>query len=241
MLKIEINGTFLDLKEDIPLSFNYSIVDLKEPEKRKASFSKTINIPNTKTNAEQFLHSFMINIDAGFDANKKTPCRVYVDGTIILDGTLQLREIVINNDEWVEYRCAVYGQLIDLFSSIGKDLMTDLDLSEFDHAYTLANQENSWDTSIIQNGGSVGFALGNGYVYPLIDYGLTSDPNLYHVNDLSPAVYVKEYIDQIFTAAGFTYSSSFFDSNYFKSLIIPFSGNRLELSNAQIDARMFQA
>jgi hypothetical protein len=40
-------GRKLDLYEDVEMPLNYSIIDVREPDKRKTSWSKTIKIPGT--------------------------------------------------------------------------------------------------------------------------------------------------------------------------------------------------
>ena len=135
----------------------------------------------------------------------------------------------------------IYGKLANIFIDIGKDKLSDLDFSEFNHNYTQANQSNSWDTSIIQNSTATPFEYGNGYVYGLIDYGYSANQVDYKVNQLYPALYVKEIWDKIFSTYGYSYESTFINSDRFKKLIVPFSGARLELSNAQIEDRLFLA
>jgi hypothetical protein len=74
-----------------------------------------------------------------------------------------------------------------------------------------------------------------GYYYPLIDYGTYSTPEKnpgrvkvdYDYRTFRPALFVKEYIDKMFEPTGYTYESSFFDSAFFKKLIVP--GNTKEL------------
>jgi uncharacterized protein (TIGR02145 family) len=76
--------------------------------------------------------------------------------------------------------------------------------------------------------------LGIGYTYPLINYGnvtfnvpaASQTPTYLKYRDwqyeaFRPAIYVKEYIDQILNSAGYTYKSSFFETNFFKRLIVP--------------------
>jgi len=74
-----------------------------------------------------------------------------------------------------------------------------------------------------------------GYYYPLIDYGTYSTPEKnpgrvkvdYDYRTFRPALFVKEYIDKMFEPTGYTYESSFFNSAFFKKLIVP--GNTKEL------------
>jgi len=116
-------------------------------------------------------------------------------------------------------------------------------LSEYDHNYTRTNQVNSWATSIIKNGSAyVNFSSGNptgeGYVYPLADYGYNNGLT-YKPVQLFPAIYAKTYIDKIFDFAGFSYTSNFFSSNFFKRLIIPFNKSKTSSTQAQINSRKF--
>ncbi len=82
--------------------------------------------------------------------------------------------------------------------------------------------------------------LGVGYVYPMIDYGLNTGSS-WDIKHTFPAIYVKNYIDKIFENAGYTYDSAFFDSQYFKSLIIPFNKDTFEISQAEVLEREFKA
>jgi hypothetical protein len=81
--------------------------------------------------------------------------------------------------------------------------------------------------------------LGEGYVYPLIDYGDDSQHVKWDVTQLITAIYAKTYFDKIFKYAGFTYNSTFLNSTFFKSLIIP--GLVPTLTDTQIINKEFQA
>ena len=49
--KLELVGSgFLDMFDDVSISLNYSIADIAEPDKRQASYSKTISLPGTANN-----------------------------------------------------------------------------------------------------------------------------------------------------------------------------------------------
>lgn len=87
---------------------------------------------------------------------------------------------------------------------------------------------------------------GEGYVYPLINYGTVVSPSGYDnlqwfVEDIYPAIYVKTYIDSIFNKIEYTYDSTFFDSNYFKSLIIPTDSTLFKITKQEKEKRLFRA
>lgn len=112
-----------------------------------------------------------------------------------------------------------------------------------------------------ESGTFMGLALqernGFGYVYPLIDYGVSDDIaapfELYkdwQFKTFRPAFYVKEYLHKIITGAGYTYKSVFMDSLFFKSLIIPNNDVGMEkrgevyfveADDDNIDVDLFQA
>jgi hypothetical protein len=83
--------------------------------------------------------------------------------------------------------------------------------------------------------------IGNSYYYPLIDYGNVSPQtnanfqkrNFYYTA-FRPAVYVRTLIDKIITGAGYTWSSNFFNTEYFKRLIIPNNQQRLAYKKTTI-------
>lgn len=372
--EIYINNIKIDLKEDIPLPLTFAIADLKRPERREASYSKTIVIPGSKANNLLFSRIFDVSkslLAVDYNPNKKADVVIYVDSLLQLRGYCKLLQVNVNQDS-IEYEISVYNAIADVFTSIEGLKLQDIDLSEFNHTFDKDHQKESWNRHIQKNGvdyvnfsddgtallgseltndpefdsngiwyhagaviteytfssGSVNVATysgtgnrnlysgevcvigqtyraeivvvsgtggfysgskvqdltagsytidftaggtragfvtssatdftvsllsvkqlsftyetptGEGYVYPAIDYAGTQSLDHLLVTKLYPAVYVKQYIDKIFTKAGFTYTSSFFESEFFKRLVIPFAGDLLPLTPAAQTARKFRA
>jgi hypothetical protein len=251
MAKVElyINDTLVDLMPDFTWALNYQISDISRPETRQVNYSKTVTLPASKTNNSLFGHLYnldvyidnttSVNFTPDFSPNLKTSAVLYVDGVEQFRGIVQLMSITKTDNLDIVYNCQLLGELVDLFQRIGDEYLTDLDFSAFDHAWTQANIESSWDTSITEDGGSTPFELGNGYVYPHIDYGFGSSVTNFSYKNYRPAIYVKEYIDAIFESAGFTYDSDFFTSSDFCSLIVPFSNGTFQLTTEDIAERLF--
>ena len=214
----------LDLTDEIPISLNFNIADIRKPESRNGSYSKTINLWGTKTNNQFFEHLYEVNIVTNtFNPNIKTPCYVLQDGSEVFRGDLRLRSIeklLINDIEEIKYEVEIYGDNKTLFAEIGDSKLEELDLSAYDHTYDRITQYNTWAAT-----------QGVGYCYPIIDYGFNSfSTNTFKVEWLRPAIYLKQYVDSIFAAAGKTYTSSFFNTSFFKSLIIPHNGDKFNMS-----------
>lgn len=221
----------IELFEDISTPLNFTIADIRTPETRQGSYSKTISIPGSKQNNKLLGHIFDINIgDCTFNPKIKTPARLYINDIPQLTGYMQLLKIKKLDNYKIEYEVAIFGKSSNIFLEIGDGLLTDLNYNEFDHLYSRDEQEGSWTQDYTY-----------GYVYPLIDYGFDTDINKYDTEHLFPATYVRTYVDKIFEGAGYTYQSSFFDSDLFKKLIIPYNGTNLKLSGAQTEARVFNA
>lgn len=224
MVEIFVNNTRLDLIDNVSIPITYSISDIKNPQSREGTYSKTITLPGTKTNNRLFTHIFKINKvsqSGDFNPSLKADCLIIEDSVEILRGSLRLADISYLEDGEILYNCVVFGETTDLFFSINNKKLTDLDLSLYDHTWSRTNIINSWTAT-----------KGAGYVYPMIDYGTNPDASgvNWAVTDFYPAIYAKQYVDKIFAEAGYTYTSSFFTSDFFKSLIVPFNKAELKLS-----------
>ena len=225
------------------------IVDIQNPETRKGDRTLSFTMPGTPANDALFGSIFDVNLEIqstttqfspDFNPNLRASFRLVVDTVPNLTGYCQLSSIKLDRSGKVQYTLVAYGTTADLFSALADSLVEDLDFSEFNHEWNTTNIQSSWDTSIVQNGGLVPFELGNGYVYPMIDYGLNVAPSMWRVREFRPSIYAKEYVDKIFASAGFTYTSNFFNSERFKRLVIPFVGDELKLTDADVAARLFE-
>jgi len=228
VVSIFVNNQSIDLLENVSIPITYSIADIRNPEQRQGTFTKTISIPGTKTNNKLFSHIFKISklsISTDFNPALKADCLILEDSIEILRGSLRLLDISYQENGEIIYNCVAFGETSDLFFSINNDKLTDLDLSAFDHDWTKDNITDSWSAT-----------RGIGYIYPMIDYGTNDDSTLnkWAVKDFFPAVYVKQYLDSIFERAGYTYTSTFLNSSFFKTLIIPFNKQNLKLSATDV-------
>ena len=224
-----INNIEVELIKSLDPNLTFSINDISKPDKRKSNFSKTITLPGSKTINKLFEYIFNINIDLQtFNPNVKTDCLYLVDGETQIDGYLQLKEINILDRNDITYNVVIFGKLGNFITDLGdRELDDDTMLwGDLDHDYTLANQQTSWIAT-------------TGYVYPIIDYGTGIDWSDWGVTEIFPSIYAKEYIDRMFAEAGYTYQSSFFNSDPFDKLIVPFNGQEFALTRDIIALRTF--
>jgi hypothetical protein len=241
--EILLEGSRLDLFEDLGAELNYAIDDIKDFSSRNTNYSKTITLPGNANNNKIFGHIYNFtsannyyvsdpnsaNVGYNFDPSKQASCKIFVNKIQVFKGVLRLLEIKIDNGT-IEYECVVFGELGGFASAIGNSLLEDLDtFNAYNQAWNATNIVNSWTAS--------GVASGMGIVYPLIDYGKCkhggSDKD-YHINAFRPAFFVKEMMDGIIGNSGYTYESAFLETPYFKSLIIPNNKAQLEQSRKDL-------
>jgi hypothetical protein len=218
------------------------IKNIQEIWKTEGEKSKTIVVPRSKETDEIFDLAWDFNVkNPSFDPSVKIDARYEVGGINLIQGYCQLVDIVIKERTDFDYKVVVYGTTSDFFNSLKDIYMDALDLSLWDHPFTAEIQQFSWEDQVYFDGGLIPFEFGNGYVYPLVDYGMTSDLQNWYYKDMPCCFYLKTIVDQMFLDQGFQYDSEFFDSDFFKRLIIPFSPEQFALTTDEIADRTFVA
>jgi len=233
LIKDQTSSEFIDvpLVSDIPISINYVQADVREPDKRNSSFSKSVEIYGSNEINLLFENLFDVNIVTNtFNPNKKCICKYLVDELEQFNGALQLTKIINKPDTNIVYVCQINGNEGNIFIDIGDKLLTDLDFSTYDHTYNRTNILASWSS----------YTAGTGYYYPFVDNGTNGGSQLnFKVEQFIPCFHAKEYIDKIITDAGYTYSSTFLNGAEFKRNIIYPNTAKVELTSAQLQARQF--
>ena len=211
-----------------PIPLTKEAYDVNNPQKRLTDFSKTITIPENRIVNQIFEHAFDVNIDLQtFNPNLKTSYQIIQDGVTSIDGYCQLKAIT-NTDGLINYEIQATGKIGNLFEKIRDKYLQDLDLSSLDHTWTSTNIVDSWTATI-----------GQGYVYPMIDIGGRTNYTVWGTQDFKPSIYLKQYIDTILSEAGYTYDSTFLNSDLFKRLIIPYGSGQILLDNSAILCKEF--
>lgn len=234
--EIFVEGNRLDLTADISSLLTFAIDDVKNFASRSTVFSKTIVLPGTFNNNRIFGNIFetgisndydplLPNIGTNFNAGKSARCYLFQDNIQTFKGTIRMTQIN-NYRNGLDYEMALNGELTSLSVALSSGFLTDLDFSAYDLLYNETNVSASWNNT-----------PGSGVYFPLIDYGNYSiDKHDWDIKTFRPALYVKEYIDKMFTAASFRYTCDLFNTDRFKRLIIPHNQKTLLSKSSQIIA-----
>jgi len=214
--------------DNFPLSLTYQNFDVRDFNSRNGSFSKTFKIPATKNNNVLLAHIYQDgNVDAK-NTRTNIPSTIYSDNIPIVSGNLKVTK-VLKDTNVLEYECNFLGDNMDWASTIKNLDLHELRFSNNTYTTYPPTSEGSYvyENTITLAGNARDYTNFNSsrdvLHYPLATYGDgVSSRQQVTEGDFAPAFYLKNIWDKIFLAQGYTVDSEFCNSNYFKSLIVPF-------------------
>ena len=258
--RLVVNGYELDLSESIAVPLNLSITDIKEPEKRKRSFSKTLTLEGTSNNMAFFIAAYSLDINIlestniQFTPNLRYDCEFFKNDLRIFKGKFKLNEVKINNGNYT-FDCNLLSDAVDIFAKLKDKKLNELNWSMYDHQLSRNNVISSWFDKVqiegvaTRNFGADSYGYqpkSQGYIYPLVDYGYVKpnndSPLNFRINQLYPFIYVKEAVKKCLdyalegTNIEVDYTTTFFTNENMKKLIYGFGGGeQMKLNADQIN------
>lgn len=202
------------------VSINFNLKDIKEYSKKKTSFTKPLQIWQTKDTTPIFKAAFNINSDGGFDEHRKVAAELLEDGVTILRGYLYLEDIYKDY-----YEVVLAAADVDVFAAVGDRELSALDFGTR-HQHTITKQH------ILDQWNAPGIIDGTGIKWTLVDfnnainsaYGSGVGSDLQQDYSLTPTVGAKEIFEKILADNGFTYQASADILDNLKRLYIPYNG-----------------
>lgn len=163
-LRLFIGSYEAELASNPSILYTYTVDDFTNPTAVKNSFSKTITLQGTPNNNKIFGQYWNVeravgngggNAGVDFNASKKAPFYLYLNGDIVESGYVKLEKVNrINNT--ITYDISLYGGLGDFFYNLsynnntGEKLkLSDLNFmgggeSEFDFTISANTVKNAW-------------------------------------------------------------------------------------------------
>jgi hypothetical protein len=237
MIQLFVEKQAVDINESFSTLLTMSIDDIKDFGAKNTTFSKTIVLPGTKNNNKIFGNIFNINarndynpaqtnIGANFNPAVSADAIIFADNMQVFTGVFRILEIIVE-DGFIEYECAVFGELGGFVAALANKKIEDLDFSAYDATWNYTNITASWNT-----------IAGSGLLFPLIDYGVTSTNKVdFEFTAFRPALYVREILEKTITASGYTWDFPALSSALFNRLIVPHNQKNLN----RYDLTAFQA
>ena len=237
MLRLTIEGNEIELYENEPINLSYQFSNLQEINASASSFSQTFRVPLTKKNQDYFGAVNEFGLITTWDPKAKASAELTSSTIPIMRGFIQVKGVYVQKGKYADVEIVFFGETANLSRDIGDGMLTDLDLSTYDHDLNATNLEASWAGT-----------LSNGVIrYGLPDKGLnwtysniwTSSNPLEHA-DFTPYFRVSALFQTILRGAGYTYDSNFFDNEdnlylcLYNGLLTPASNDDTDFSIDQM-------
>ena len=200
-VSIYINGQSIDLGE-AEYDVSLSISDIQDIKARKSGKTILIKVPATDNNKKIFQHYDSNVIGKSNDLLRGR----LVSGGLTLDGDTYIYES-INENGFKYYQFQIVFDNVNWINDIGENLLSDLDLSDFDHTHDTTDVSDSWTVTEDST-----------YSYPICDYGGGFASTDTPIEVMRPAYRISKLIERIYQTAGYRLESDFFRTDYFKSL-----------------------
>jgi hypothetical protein len=236
-----IEGRPVDLFNDETIQLTRAIKDFLTTAAR-TDFTQQFNIPSTAVNDPIFQNYFDENsVLSGWNAFLKLDAIIYIHSIPIFNGCIELTGVEFKNGLPRQYNLIFYGQGKTAIADFGEKTLPMVDWTAYNHTVNYANVIDSW----------FGNLLSGKVLYPVADWhiGLTYckvpvvDNNLYSgglaINDLRPALLLKEMVTACFADIDYTLSGSLLDKSNFDDLfVIPMSGAGPVQNTGNVDAKI---
>lgn len=242
-LKVKLDGKELDIdaNADFPITFDYQLEDIQDFQSKKSSESLEINIPATLNN-QRILNTFhntsVVDNTATQYYKGIRKFTAEANGTEIFIGKAIPKRSHSQFGRPVSYELNAFGNngdwLIDL-----KDVTLYDVLKHLKFLFTKTSIVESWDFDGRNENRPYVFAPIK-YSGPL-DYYSGKDDN-YSVETMKPSLSKYWIIYWAFKSLGYKLKSNFFDSDFYRRQIMPWSwGNFLTSEGTKYDIHKFMA
>lgn len=221
MLRLTINGIDAELYENAPVNLQLQYSDVQNINSSTGSYSQTFRIPLTQHNRTIFGNIDEVGLRNGLNLQQRLAASLHSDTLPLMTGYAQVKGVYMTKEHYAEVEIVFFSGALDLKSELTQSLLSDLNLSSYDHDLTYANVASTW--------------AGTGSIYPEIRYGLIDRGRNWSIPDnpvgiageplllseLTPFIQAKALVDEIITQAGFTYDSTILNSADFANIYVP--------------------
>lgn len=234
MILMRVNEQYdIVLNESENIGLSMQIADVRDIEKRTASFSKTIKINSNKDLDKYFGFIFDMQSELGqttFNPAKRTSCKLIENDVVVIDGFMRLLSID-NNINNIVYNVGVYGTTANLFAEMGEDYLDEVvDTLLSPIAPNFATIQNSWvDAS-------------SPYYFTPINQNMNRGvSNSFTLQDFKMSWKLKYLFQKVLENYGYTYESTFINfESFLDQLFIYAAPLTRELTQEESDNRKLE-
>jgi len=167
-IQLFVDGQEVELYKDESVTLTQSIQDILNIEKVFTDYSRTFNVPASKTNNKIFKHFYNYYID-GFDARNRVVAELHLNYKPFKKGKIKLEGVQLKNNEAQSYKLTFFGETITLKEKFGEDQLGSLtQLYNFSFLYNDTNIAAYMANGLDGNIGS--HQIENAVIIPLITH-----------------------------------------------------------------------
>ena len=224
--RVIANDIELDTFQDEEVTVSNNSTGLFDIDKLPSDFTRELTLPGSTKNNAFFQHAYDIDIDTPylFQESQKVECYIDISGYLLVQGYLQLNSVNVVNNKVESYDVSLFGSLSNFSRDLSQNFLTDIGgLDVYNHTASYANISDSWEYNLFS--GDIVYPLadyGKGFFYQASaqpgQYGIDTRNGAISVQDFKPSIRVKAVLDKMFQEFGYTYTSSFFDSDFFSNV-----------------------
>ena len=160
-IQLYIEGQRVDMFKDESVTITQSIKNVKDIGKVFTDFSRTFNLPASKTNNKIFKHYYNFDIDNGFDARIKKDSNIELNNLPFRDGKIKLEGVDLKDNKPHTYKITFFGSTVTLKDLLGEDTLPSLS--------SLTSLNKNYDSSSVKDSLQAD-PLTNDIIVPLITH-----------------------------------------------------------------------
>lgn len=221
-LKIDNEELDIDVNADFPITFDYQLEDTQDFQKKKSSVSLGLRLPATLQN-QKILNTFHNTSVEDNTPGKifKSPRKIVAEanGSEIFIGKALPKKAIKRGGVPTYYELNCFGNNADWLLDLKEVSLYDL-TKHIKFIYDENTIVNSWNFD--------GRDENMPYVFAPVKYGGWMDPdasndNNYSIKSMKPSLSVYWILFWGFQSVGYRIESEFFDTPYFRKLVMPWS------------------
>ena len=206
MLRLTLAGNEIELYENEPVNLSYQFSDIQDINASSSSFSQTFRVPLTKKNQDYFGAVNEFGLITTWDPKVKVDAELTYNTIPVMRGFAQVKAVYVQKGKYADVEVAVFGETANLSRDIGDAMLTDLDLSSYNHTLNATKIEESWSDDLFS--GVIKYGIPDkGQNWTSSNIWTATNP-LEH-GDFTPYFQASKLFEEIMTDAGYTYDSTF--------------------------------
>ena len=215
MLRLTIEGNEIELYQNEPVNLSYQFSNLQEINAASSNFSQTFRVPLTKQNQDYFGAVNEFGLIPTWNPKTKAEAELTYNTIPLMRGFVQVKAVYVQKGKYADVELVFFGETANLSRDIGDAMLSDLNLSSYDHTLNATNIVGSWGVPGSLSSGAIRYGLpdkGQNWFANQNDNIWSSSNPLEH-GDFTPYFRASKLMEEILSAAGYTMESDFFSGN----------------------------